>query len=540
MIKLQKITKTFLIMIFIMFFMFSTRYNVNAAENVYSTSTTSKQGDVIYFEKPTSWGNDTPYIYAWDEYTNQRALNGGWPGSTMTQVEGNPNLYKYEFLDNTPYTHVIFHNNAGTQTENLDFICNGFVYNTETIEKVKDIAFSFKTLKLGDTFYFEKPTSWSDTVYVYMWNSVNNNANADWNQKPAMTHVSGNLYSYTLSSADNNVSNGFDMVIFAGFENDVQKQTKNLSFVGKSLTFKANNYIISSGEDYGKYDGSWMYDQDKTSLSTLIKNTTLPDGKNDKSYYTADSYKIYEEQFKLAQTVVNSKYVAASFSDLTSQYDKSLIALQFAYDNLKIATKNLDDKIEEMQKVDTSKYEQSLVDAFNTSIEQAKQLSKEISANSDNMTQKEKNEAIDNMKNAITNMETACKNLVVDKTELESVINKAKGINTTLYTDESIKNLLDILTKATEVYQDKDASYSDVQEQITKLNDAISKLVLKENEANENTTDNQNTSVNKESSTNSNPYTSDTILVLVGILAIAITICIGTTIYLKKIKNNKN
>ena len=126
---------------------------------------------------------------------------------------------------------------------------------------------------------------------------------------------------------------------------------------------------------------------------------------------------------------------------------------------------------------------------------------------------------------------------MVDKTELESIINKVKEIDTELYTDESTKNLLDALTKATEVYVDENASYSEVQEQITKLNDAISKLVFKENETDENTTDNQNTTVLEESNTNSNPYTSDTILALVGILSLAVIICISTTIYLRKHKN---
>lgn len=511
--KLPKTTKTFFIVVLIIFMIFSIKYNVNAAGDVYSTINTTKSGDVVYFEKPDSWGDVTPYIYAWDNYT-QQGKNAEWPGSAMTQVKGN--LYKYEFLNNTPYTHIIFNNNNnGIQTSNLNFICNEFVYNVETIKKIENFSFSLKTVTLGDTIYFEKPDAWNDTVYIYMWNSVSNSSNADWNFKPSMTQVSDSLYSYTLSNTDNNVSDGFDMVIFAGFENDNQKQTKNLSFVGESSTFIANNY-----EDNGKYDGHWIY-EDKSTLSTLVKNTTLPAG--DELYYTKDSYKNYKEQFDIAQTVTNSKYVPITFTDLISQYDISLMALQFAYDNLKINTQILIDKINEMKKVDTSKYEPSLVDAFNTTIQDAENLL----ANPDSIT-------VSNMKEAIANMETAYKNLVVDKTELEATINKAKEIDTTLYTDESVQNLLDVLAKATEVYEDKNASYLDVQEQIANLNDAISKLVLKENEKDENTTDNQNTT--KVINTTSNPSTGDMILTLVGVLAIAVLVCTGTTIYLKKHK----
>lgn len=515
--KLQKITKTFFIVTFIIFFIFSIKYNVNATENVYAETTTAKRGDVVYFQKPESWGNSTPYIYAWDNYNNpQNFLGGSFPGTTMTLVSDN--LYKYEFDSDIAYAQLIFSDGTSSnQTKNLDYICNGYIYN---FDDTTALSFSATSLQLGDTVYFEKPDSWDSNVFIYMWNSSTGNRNSDWSTT-SMTKLSDTLYSYTLSNSDWNVSGGFDMVIFGAGS----KQTKDLSTVGSNLIFKANSDPISSGNDNGKYDGIWVYTSSQLSkLSTLIQETTIP--VEDISYYTEDSYKIYKEQFDLAQTVVNSTYVAVTYYDLTSQYNKSLIALPFAYDNLKINTQILSDKIDEMKNVDASRYEQSLVDAFNTTIQNAESLI----ANPDSIT-------ITNMKEAIANMEIAYNNLVVDKTELETVINKAKEIDTTLYTDESAENLLNALTEATEVYEDDNTSYSDVQEQIAKLNDAISKLLLKANEKDENTTDNQNDTVTQENNVNSNPYTSDTILALIGILAIAIIICIGTTIYLKKYKN---
>lgn len=547
--KLQKTAKIFFIVALIIFLIFSIKYRVNATEDVYINTTRAKQGDVVYFEKPENWGNVTPYIYAWDNYTNpENKLGGNFPGVAMTLVSDN--LYKYEFTTDVAYAQLIFSDgNSVNKTEDLDFICNGFVYNNETIKKVEKIAFSMKTLTLGDTVYFEKPTDWNDDVYIYMWNSTNGNSNSDWNNKPSMTHIYENLYSYTLNNTDNNVNNGFDMVVFAGVENGVQKQTKDLSFLGKSLTFKSNNDAISSGGDSGKYDGFWLYNQDKTALSALIKDTTLP--ADDEIYYTEDSYNIYKEQLDIAKTIVDSTYVAATFSDLTSQYDKSLIALQFAYDNLKIDTKKLSDKISEMKDVNTSKYEQSLVDAFNDSIQDAENLL----ANPDSIT-------VQKIKEAIANMETSYKNLVVDKTDLKAIIDKAKEIDITLYTDESTKDLLDALTNAIETYENQDASFFDVQEQITRLNDSILKLELKENTNNENTTEKENNTENEnttgkdnntenekinddhnnqeESSiTSNNPYTGDIISTLIGVLAIAATVCTSTTIYLRKYKINR-
>lgn len=510
--KLQKMTKTFFIVTFIILFIFSIKYNVNATENVYTETTTAKRGDIIYFQKPDDWGSGTPYIYAWDNYKNpQNYLNGGWPGNTMTLVKDN--LYEYEFTDDIGYTQLIFHNNSGKKTADFDYICNGYIYTANSTSEI--LAYSPISLNIDDTVYFEKPENWGETIYIHMWKDSGSDYDS-W-KSIKMSKVSNNLYSYTLNTSDAKNSGICDRIIFA----DDNNQTKNLSTVGSNLLFKAN----SNPDSDGKYDGRWFYTSNQISnLSTLVQKKVVPS--RDISYYTADSYSIYKEQFDLAKTVINSTYVAVTYYDLTSQYDKSLIALPFAYNNLKINTQTLSDKIDEMKNIDASRYEQSLVDAFNATIQDAETLL----ANPDTIT-------IENIKDAITNMETSYNNLVVDKTDLENSINKAKEIDTTLYTDESAKNLLDTLTKATELYEDQNASYYDVQDQITKLNDAISKLVLKETVNNEDITDNQNTPIVEESNTNSNPYTSDTILALIGVLAISVIICIGTTIYLKKYKN---
>lgn len=59
---------------------------------------------------------------------------------------------------------------------------------------------------------------------------------------------------------------------------------------------------------------------------------------------------------------------------LIIKYDKSLLALTFAYNNLKLNTNILSEKIVEMETVDTSKYAPDLVDAFVESIENLKNL----------------------------------------------------------------------------------------------------------------------------------------------------------------------
>lgn len=519
--KSQKLAKVFFVFAIILLLIFSIKFEVNAAEDIYTETSTAKSGDIVYFEKPSDWGNYIPYIYAWDNNDPQGKLNGTWPGTSMTQVEDN--LYKYEFQDNTPYEKIIFHNNNGTQTPDLDYICNGFIYTEKTIPQVSDITFTAKTLYSGDTVCFEKPESWDSDVFVYFWNSYSGKENSSWGSTH-MTNESGNLYSYTLSSADNNVADSFDMVIFAAGS----QQTKNLSTVDTDLIFIGYNEAMDSGNDSGKFDGVWVYNSASLStLSTLVKNTTLAASEED--YYTEASYKIYKEQFDLAKTLLASNYVSATYYNYTSQYSKSLIALQFAYDNLELDTTILSNKINEMKNVETSKYEQSLVDAFNITIKDAET----ILSTPDTLT-------VAKIKSAIYNMDTAYNNLVVDKSELEALINKAKNIDTTLYTEESIKTLLDSLTTATNTFENQNTSYTDVQSQITTLNNAISNLILKEKTNTNEDESLSNVEENKQEEviqTNSNPYTRDIIFLLAGVLILAIAIFIITTLYLRKQKN---
>ena len=146
------------------------------------------------------------------------------------------------------------------------------------------------------------------------------------------------------------------------------------------------------------------------------------------------------------------------------------------------------------------------------------------------------------MKDAIQKMVDAFNNLKVDKTELESLINEAKNIDTTIYTNDSVDNLLTAINNAVTVLEDNDAGYLDVKDQIEKLNTAISNLVKIEDANNNNSTSkdsDENNSSESDSQKNSifnNPHTGDMILVTVGIFAVSI---LGIVLTKKHIKKNK-
>lgn len=99
----------------------------------------------------------------------------------------------------------------------------------------------------GDTIYFEKPDSWEDTIYIYYW---------EGSPKPSslydyeMTHVSGNIYSYTCKTS------------FSKFLIDYGTKGKHQTV---DLDFHNDNYIckvLSTGSTngYGNFcnDCEWV------------------------------------------------------------------------------------------------------------------------------------------------------------------------------------------------------------------------------------------------------------------------------------------
>ena len=71
--------------------------------------------NIIYFKNTAGWEN--VYIYAFTEGTPATEYAGGWPGSAMSLVEGETDLYYYVL--SAKAKSVIFNNGSGVQTANL-------------------------------------------------------------------------------------------------------------------------------------------------------------------------------------------------------------------------------------------------------------------------------------------------------------------------------------------------------------------------------------------------------------------------------------
>lgn len=74
-----------------------------------------KKSKIIYFRNSGKW--DSVYAYIWEKGTG--SSNASWPGTEMSAVNYISNGYE-KMVDNNTFSQVIFNNNSGIQTANLE------------------------------------------------------------------------------------------------------------------------------------------------------------------------------------------------------------------------------------------------------------------------------------------------------------------------------------------------------------------------------------------------------------------------------------
>ncbi|WP_291651409.1 discoidin domain-containing protein [Clostridium sp.] len=109
---------------------------------------------------------------------------------------------------------------------------------------------------------------------------------------------------------------------------------------------------------------------------------------------------------------------------------------------------------------------------FKTALDNAK-----VVLENEDAIQEEVNEAISKLNDAISKLVNKPEVSEVDKSKLEEIINKAEAIDISKYTKESVDVLNDKLKEAKDILNNEKANQEEVNEAISKLNDAISKLV---------------------------------------------------------------
>ncbi|MCR5653051.1 MAG: starch-binding protein [Ruminococcus sp.] len=155
---------------------------------IVSISASASAGDVIYFDNSVTKFS-TVYCYMW-----QKGGQGSWPGQPMTKLSGD--IWAYTVTDNS-HNMVIFHNNSGTQSKDIDCAGSGKLATPTSSGGSFDVNWTdytgSETLPTqatqatqatqgttssssgsAGTIYCQNDAEWSE-VFCYMWNSKTDN-----------------------------------------------------------------------------------------------------------------------------------------------------------------------------------------------------------------------------------------------------------------------------------------------------------------------------------------------------------------------------
>lgn len=238
----------------------------------------------------------------------------------------------------------------------------------------------------------------------------------------------------------------------------------------------------------------WMLDfkqGDKEALQVLVNSSKELVSKG----YTADSWANLQEVIAIADAVL------ADENAMQKEVDETLDALKAAIDGLvKVQVKkdSLQKLVDKLEKIDKEGY----IESTWTPFENALKTAKEILAN-EYATQEEVDSAYNTLIKTYLDLR-----LIPDKSKLEDLINKAKAIDLSKYTDESAQEVKTKLARANEVFINEEATQEEINEVARLLNTALDNLIAKDDGAasddvTDDTTENDSESKNEtDNSTN--------------------------------------
>ena len=208
---------------------------------------------------------------------------------------------------------------------------------------------------------------------------------------------------------------------------------------------------------------------DKTELNALIEKATAEANRTDVVYTSATL-----EALKTA--ITNAQAVAAKEDATKAEVQAQVTALQTALDGLRAVDKtNLNDLIAKAkaEAAKTDVYESNSLTVLNTAITLAENVAADPKATESEVAAAEK--SLTTALNGLVEKE------VVDKSKLESKIVEAKTYvsQTDVYTESSLATLQSAINRAQNVMDNDSASQKLVDEQVTKLTEAIQQLAKK-------------------------------------------------------------
>ena len=208
---------------------------------------------------------------------------------------------------------------------------------------------------------------------------------------------------------------------------------------------------------------------DKTELNALIEKATAEANRTDVVYTSATL-----EALKTA--ITNAQAVAAKEDATKAEVQAQVTALQTALDSLRVVDKTNLNALIEKAKAEAAKtdvYESSSLTVLNTAITLAENVAANPKATEAEVAAAEKS--------LTTALNGLVEKAVVDKSKLESKIAEAKTYlsQTDIYTESSLATLQSAVGRAQNVMDNDSASQKLVDDQVTKLTEAIQQLAKK-------------------------------------------------------------
>ena len=208
---------------------------------------------------------------------------------------------------------------------------------------------------------------------------------------------------------------------------------------------------------------------DKTELNALIEKATAEANRTDVVYTSATL-----EALKIA--ITNAQAVAAKEDATKAEVQAQVTALQTALDSLRVVDKTNLNALIEKAKAEAAKtdvYESSSLTVLNTAITLAENVAANPKATESEVAAAEKS--------LTTALNGLVEKAVVDKSKLESKIAEAKTYlsQTDIYTESSLATLQSAINRAQNVMDNDSASQKLVDDQVTKLTEAIQQLAKK-------------------------------------------------------------
>lgn len=219
---------------------------------------------VYYVDYPDNFEN--VYVYAWTATDGGDDIAKDWPGMEMSptgEVMSDGGLvYSYTF--EKMYENIIFSNGAGTQTADLEFVADQYLWfgdecwyeSLEAIEEILNPSDNDEPVPDGEYTVYYVDSACFETAYAYAYNS-DEDCNAQWPGVEMtltdMVAVDGSpVYSYTSDKY-------YDYIIF---NDGYESQTADLEFMPDMFLYWSDEIWYETLDDLpdysGGYDSEWM------------------------------------------------------------------------------------------------------------------------------------------------------------------------------------------------------------------------------------------------------------------------------------------